>query len=933
MEKDLQLLRQLFFEVITAELDRTVSTSTKQAWACQDAQLPPLPAPVDGLFKLVQAYASKPTKVEFDTMVKCVQDMEPDSLLFAARLLSELLNQANLAESCQRLRAFKATLRHLPGGAEDTPKSTTTFAGCFEKLRAKGLTPEQLRQALIDQKVEIVLTAHPTEAQRRTILKKHAAIVEELCKNDCSGCFTPGEVEELQAKLRAELSSCWNTSTVRRSRPSPEGEARNGMLVIEDTVWKAVPAHYRRIDRCLGRIGQPPLPCDAAPVKMSSWMGGDRDGNPNVTHTVTKKVVTLLRHRVASLYYREVDDLLYDLSLSRPCSAEMQAAVDDASKRLGDSNGSKVNFEGFHWNFQSGVAPDEPYRVLLLWIRHRLYATMRCMECAYMEEPLPRNQEDVYTSAAPLSEALEIMYRSLHESGDALLADGELLDLIRRVRTFGISLACLDIRQESDRHAEAVNCICEYVGVGKYSEWDEKARCEFLTKELESRRPLIPVGMPMPPNVKEVVDTFSVLSELPHEALGAYCISMAGAASDVLAVCLLQKVGGVEKMMRVSPLFETRDDLRKAPDVIDMLLSVPWYKKHINGFQEVMLGYSDSAKDAGKFASTWELHVAMEKLLAVASKHGVRFNFFHGRGGSIGRGGGPLYLSLLSQPKGSINGSLRVTVQGEAINQHFASAEVAEHTFERYSVAVLEHTVSPPLPPGDDFRKVMQDLSDTSAKMFQDTIYHSAGGSFVKYFHEATPSGELGTMNIGSRPAKRKAQGGIETLRAIPWIFAWTQTRLLLPVWLGNGEALTKYIEDGKLPVLQKMYKEWPFFQGMLDLVELELGKTDQSITEYYDSKVCDEAMKPLGVELRKKLTEAVDAILKVKGSQELLSDLHFAKKAIGLRRPYLDPIHIIQGEVLARLRATDPEQIPQALSDAMIVTIQGIAAGMQNTG
>ena len=328
--------------------------------------------------------------------------------------------------------------------------------------------------------------------------------------------------------------------------------------------------------------------------------------------------------------------------------------------------------------------------------------------------------------------------------------------------------------------------------------WQD-SRLAWLEAELVSKRPLIPAHSVLCPNerVAEVLDTFYALAKLPAECMGAYCISMSRYASDVLAVRLLQVKCGVESPMRVAPLFETREDLQNAPGVMERVLSVPAYKGVIGGFHEVMLGYSDSSKDAGKFASLWELHVAMEKLLVIGKAAGVRLNFFHGRGGSIGRGGGPQHLAMLSQPAGSITGSYRVTVQGEQIQAFLTSRAVAVNTFQRYAIQVLEHTISPPKLPTPSQRANMQALADASALAFQKAVYQSTDGIFSHYFHAATPTSALATMNLGSRPAKRKAAGGIETLRAIPWVFAWTQTRLHLPVWLGGGAALAQQIADG----------------------------------------------------------------------------------------------------------------------------------------
>mmetsp|Transcript_31531 Transcript_31531/g.72868 ORF Transcript_31531/g.72868 Transcript_31531/m.72868 type:complete len:971 (-) Transcript_31531:364-3276(-) len=897
-----------------------------------------LPKSAMGLLDKLEEYNLK-GQVAFPKIVEYVESMSASDLAVAGRVLMDVLLQAQLAESHHRLREVKvAVSKESESGSDDY--CLVTWKGLMGQLVQQGVPPEKVREALINQKIELVLTAHPTEAQRRSALKKHEQVLMHLQQHDAKDQLTPGQLEQLNSDIKAVQWSCWRTNTVRRTRPTPEGEARNGMLVIEDTVWEAVPQYYRRIDRCLKRIGQAPLPYDASLLKISSWMGGDRDGNPNVTWHTTKQVVTLLRWRVVELYYREVDELLYDLSMTGETSEELQHEVETVSSMWSAPSvpGGKVcrpdARSGVHWNFHTGVAADEPYRRLLMAVRRRCWRTKVTMEAMYMgKAPESDFEKEVLTSVEELARPLEIMYRSLMESGDEVVANGRLLDLIRRVRTFGISMACLDVRQESDRHSEALEAITTSLGLGSYTSWTEEKKCEWLVKEIESKRPLLPADMEMSDIVREVIATYKIISELPSEAMGAYCISMSRATSDILAVCLLQKIGGVKSFMRVSPLFETREDLIAAPKVVDAALSVPWYKTHVKGKQEVMLGYSDSVKDAGKFASTWELHVAMEKILEVGKKHGVEITFFHGRGGSIGRGGGPPHLTLLAQPEGSLaSGHLRLTIQGETIGRHFASAEVAERTFERYSTAVLKHTLTPPPKPTEEFRAAMKELADTSAEEYQKTVFKSEGDIFVRFFHTYTPTSELGQMNIGSRPAKRRSYGGIDTLRAIPWIFAWTQTRLLLPVWLGNGLAIQKFIDAGKLPLLQKMYKEWPFFQSMLDLIDIELGKAEPSIAKHYESKtVKEDDLKQLGEHLRNGLQQAITNILKVKGADKLLTKEPTVKQAIAMRRPYLDMSHVIQAEVLQRLRSS--EEPPKELKDAMIISIQAIAAGMQNTG
>ncbi|CAJ1399795.1 unnamed protein product [Effrenium voratum] len=419
----------------------------------------------------------------FSKVVDLVEKMDNYEMMVTGRVLQEILVQAGLAEAHHRLRAFNKSVSQEKQEIRNVEDSSiVSFKGTFEKMLQTGKTPQQIREAMINQKIELVLTAHPTEAQRRSALKKHEEMLQQMKVHDGKDQLTPGQLQELNEKIRAIQWSCWRTNTVRRTRPTPEGEARNGMLVIEDTVWKAVPEHYRRLDRCLKRIGAEGLPQECSILKMSSWMGGDRDGNPNVTWKVTEQVVTLLRWRIVELYYREVDELLYELSMTGEVSQEMKDEVERVSSMWAISvSGQKVcrpdARSGVHWNFHTGVAADEPYRRLLMAIRRRCYRTKASMEAKYLGMPIDEDfEQEVLTSSEELTRPLEIMYRSLIENGDEIVANGRLLDLIRRVRTFGISMACLDVRQESDRHAEVLDTLTEFLGLGKFTTWRKRRR-------------------------------------------------------------------------------------------------------------------------------------------------------------------------------------------------------------------------------------------------------------------------------------------------------------------------------------------------------------------------------------------------------------------------------------------------------------------------
>jgi len=433
-------------------------------------------------------------------------------------------------------------------------------------------------------------------------------------------------------------------------------------------------------------------------------------------------------------------------------------------------------------------------------------------------------------------------------------------------------------------------------------------------------------------NVKEVLETCKVAGEFGRTSFGAYVISMCQTASDVLAVELLQKetkpISG-KKSLRVVPLFETIADLNNAPHVMKRLFSIPWYLKHIEGLQEVMIGYSDSAKDAGRLTSAWELYKAQEALATTASKFSVKLTLFHGRGGSVGRGGGPTAMAIQSQPPGTVNGRLRATEQGEMIQSQFGQVGIALRTLEVYTTSTLRATLFPPKAPVPEWRELMDHMSGIARKQYRDIVYGHP--KFVAYFRASTPEPELSVLNIGSRPARRKA-GGVETLRAIPWIFAFTQTRLLLPAWLGVNGAIQWAIEHGRLEHLSTMYREWPFFHTTIDLIEMVLSKGSANIAKRYNELLVPSDLKGLGNEMIAMYNATTDCILQVTGHKELLDNNPILANSLKIRMAYIDPLNLVQAEILKRLRNSKGEP-DGMLVDSLIITINGIAAGMRNTG
>jgi len=514
-----------------------------------------------------------------------------------------------------------------------------------------------------------------------------------------------------------------------------------------------------------------------------------------------------------------------------------------------------------------------------------------------------------------------------------IIANGDLLNTLRRVKCFGVPLVRIDIRQESTRHSEALGELTRYLGLGDYESWSETDKQAFLIRELNSQRPLLPRQWEPSAETREVLETCEVIAEAPQGSIAAYVISMAKTPSDVLAVHLLLKEAGIRFALPVAPLFETLDDLNNADAVMTQLLNIDWYRGFIQGKQMVMIGYSDSAKDAGVMAASWAQYQAQDALIKTCAKADIALTLFHGRGGSIGRGGAPAHAALLSQPPGSLKGGLRVTEQGEMIRFKYGLPEVTISSLSLYTSAILEANLLPPPEPKQAWREIMDELSVRSCEMYRDYVREKA--DFVSYFRSATPEVELGRLPLGSRPAKRRPSGGVESLRAIPWIFAWTQNRLMLPAWLGAGAALQKVVENGKQSDLETMCRDWPFFSTRLGMLEMVFSKADLWLAEYYDQRLVQRELWSLGEELRQQLEKDIKVVLDIANDSHLMADLPWIAESIQLRNIYTDPLNVLQAELLHRSRyAQERGQEPDPrVEQALMITIAGVAAGMRNTG
>src|SRR5690554_4519285 len=573
----------------------------------------------------------------------------------------------------------------------------------------------------------------------------------------------------------------------------------------------------------------------------------------------------------------------------------------------------------------------EPYRQVLAQLRDRLIRTREWAEASVKGEPA--DSTDILFENEDLTAPLELCYQSLVTCGLEHIANGPLLDTIRRAHTFGLPLIRLDIRQEASRHAEAVAEMVEFVGLGDYLSWSEQERQAFLLRELQGRRPLVPRNWEPSDPVREVLATCEVVAQQTPQALGSYVISMASKPSDVLNVILLLREAGMKFPMRVVPLFETLSDLQGAPDSMAALYEVDWYRDYCQGRQEVMIGYSDSSKDAGQLMAAWAQYQAQEKLTEVANRYGVHLTLFHGRGGTVGRGGGPANRAILSQPPGSVNGRFRITEQGEMIRFKFGLPRLAVQSLTLYTTAVIEATLAPPPVPKDEWREVMDWLTERSLRSYREVVRENP--DFVPYFRQVTPETALGKLALGSRPARRKVTGGVESLRAIPWIFAWTQMRLMLPSWLGSDVALEEAAQANRLPELREMMQGWPFFRTYVDMLEMVLAKADLRIASYYEQTLVeDQQLLALGQSLRQRLQGCIERLLELKQQQTLLEQEPVFAHSMKVRNPYTDPLHYLQAELLRRDRESEGAgKVPEMVERALKVTMAGISAGMRNTG
>jgi phosphoenolpyruvate carboxylase len=835
------------------------------------------------------------------------------------RAFTSYFRLVNLAEDNERVRR----VRRREHEALPAPRRGS-LREAIGLIAARGTSAESMQELLAHAEIRLVLTAHPTEARRRTTVAKLARIfaaIREIDERDLAG----DELAWRHARLAGTIQELWSSDEIRAVSPTVLDEVRAGLVSFDPTLLEVVPRLYRELEDAV-EAAYPGAGVLVPPVlSFGSWIGGDRDGNPNVTAAVTLQTLGLMRRVALAFLERRVGRLAERVSVSSLVTGPVPLL--EPALRAGAERFPQLADELTRRN------PEEPYRRFFALVRERLRATRA-------------GRREGYADAAELLADLRTAERALRAQRADRIAAGDLHDVIREAEVFGFHLARLDIREHADRHRQAVGELLARRGaVDDYEGLGETARQALLARALADPAtppPADPAGLS--PAASEVIGTFTMLrgalSSGHRDALGSYVISGAAAPSDVLEVLLLMRqtglaaAGGEQAALPIAPLFEFGASLHDAAGTMATLLAQPAYRAALRSWgdcQEVMIGYSDSNKDVGYLASTWGVRRAQTELAELLRAHGVRFTFFHGRGGALGRGGGPANVAILAQPPGTVEGRIKLTEQGEVIAAKYSTPEIAHRELELIAGAALVSRLLPQ--PADErlrvFEALLERMAGRSRQVYRDLVYGDPG--FERFFEQATPIEEIARLRLGSRPTRRGGSQRIEELRAIPWVFSWTQARIILPGWYGLGSALALAREEAGLPVLQEMDRDWPFFAALLSNAEMALAKADLTIGERYAGLVEDESLREaIWTPIRAEYERTRELVLAVTDQRRLLDRTPVLQRSIDRRNPYVDPLSFIQVELLRRLRRDGPSE---ALARATLLTINGIAGGLRNTG
>ena len=866
-----------------------------------------------------------------EQLKQTIRSLSPENRHHVIRAFAIYFQLVNIAEQNHRIRRKRDYEREAEGRAQ--PGSIEWM---ISELRQNNVSAQEVRDILDTISLELVMTAHPTEATRRIVLDIHQRIASDVMRLD-NPALTDREREELREKLVGEVLTLWQTDELRDRKPTVLDEVRNGLFYFDETLFDVLPDIYRELERCLKKYYPEETWEVPTFLKFGSWIGGDRDGNPSVTAEVTWETLKLHRNLALQKYERQLGQLMNHLSFSTnivEVTPELLASIEEDKRHI------KLKTEDV-WRNEK-----EPYRIKLTYMMEKIANTRRSDAPAHVK----------YNSPEQFIADLKVMDASLRSHFAHYAADRYIRKLILQAELFGFHLAKLDIRQHSKVHEAAMTEILAKMRItDRYADLSEQEKIKLLSDLLNDPRPLISPYMEYSESTVECLNVYKTIRAAQEEfgpsSITTYLISMTQGASDMLEVMVLAKEAGLYRRepdgsvvctLQPVPLFETIDDLHAAPAIMDTVFNIPAYRDSLTCFdhmQEIMLGYSDSNKDGGMLTANWELRVALKEITKIAKTYNIKLKFFHGRGGALGRGGMSLKQSILAQPPETIGGGIKITEQGEVLSQRYALKGIAYRSLEQATSALIMSALQAKKPVGDEreqeWEAIMRTISEKSQIKYQDLVFRDP--DFLTFFKQSTPLPEVGELNIGSRPAKRNNSDRFEDLRAIPWVFAWTQSRYLLPAWYAAGTGLQAFYDNKpeRMEVLRQMYKHWSFFQTLIDNLQMALAKADLTIAEEYSRMVSDQEMgRRIFAQIREEYDLTSRIILQITGQDEILDNVPVIQESIRLRNPYVDPLSYMQVQLLTELRALREKGEDDATRlREVLLTINGIAAGLRNTG
>jgi phosphoenolpyruvate carboxylase len=867
---------------------------------------------------------------EFNSTITSLDPVIRHQVIRAFAIYFQLVNIAEQNHRIRRKRDYERT-----SGESIQPGS---IESSIQELKNKSIPVEEIRDMLQDISLELVMTAHPTEATRRAVLDIHKRIAHDVMELD-NPTLTHRERIQLRDKLRGEVMILWQTDELRDRKPTVIDEVRNGLYYFDETLFEVLPEVYAELERCLDKYYPNEEWHVPTYLKFGSWIGGDRDGNPSVTAGVTWDTLVLQRQLVLVKYTEALRQLMSLLSFSRN--------IVNISDELFES--IQADREYIELKMESAWRNDkEPYRIKLSYMLEKIRNTGSLTSM---------NKNKQYNSPEEFIADLKVIDRSLRGHFAGYASNNYVKKLIRQVELFGFHLAQLDIRQHSKEHEMAMTEILSLAGItDNYAALGEEEKIDLLHKQLNDPRPLTSPHVDYSESTKECLDVYRTVlrcqQEFGRHCINSYLISMTQGASDLLEVMVFGKEAGlflkesdgtVRSTIQSVPLFETIDDLHEAPQIMRKILALPVYRASLassyNNLQEIMLGYSDSNKDGGMLTANWELRMALDNITQAASEAGVKLKFFHGRGGALGRGGMPLNRSIMAQPPHTLGGGIKITEQGEVLSSRYSMRGIAYRSLEQATSALISAAKNAKYPRNDQFahnwENIFREISVQAQTKYQDLVFRDP--DFLEFFKESTPLPEIGELNIGSRPSKRKGSDRFEDLRAIPWVFAWTQSRYLFPAWYAAGTGLQSYYQDKEenMVQLQQMYENWSFFRMMIDSLQMAMAKADLLIAREYADMIRNKTISERIFDcINQEYELTASLLLKITGQQEILDNVPVIQESIRLRNPYVDPLSYMQVQLLTELRELREQDEDDAeLLREVLLTINGIAAGLRNTG